>query len=217
MITNLSKGFTANTIVRIDNSIVKSAATVEDEYAWYTAYKDKADIPLDVSLNGNLLFMRYVERAGDIDINEVVNLVKKYQNYPRLNDSSYYLYCGRIANHLSNNERITNGEKLMGKLGQIFLMPSFSHGDLSIDNIIPSPTGIKLIDPLYSKNTFGSYILDYAKLLFSLKFYAADIARFAYLNSLVDVPPCFIASECVRVATYKKQYSFIAENLINEL
>ncbi len=217
MITNLSKGFTANTIVRIDNSIVKSGATVQDEYDWYTAYKDKADIPLDVSLNGSLLLMRYVERAGEIDIDEVVGIVKKYQNYPALNAFSYYLYAGRIANHLSNNKRIANGGKLMDKLGQIFLKPSFSHGDLSIDNIIPSPTGIKLIDPLYSKNTFGSYILDYAKLLFSLKFYANDITRFNYLNSLVDVPPCFIAAECVRVATYKKQYSFIAENLINEL
>jgi hypothetical protein len=69
---------------------------------------------------------------------------------------------------------------------------------------------------------FGCYVIDYAKLLFSLKFYSHDLMKYNMLyGRLVEeyeqYLPTLIACECVRVATYKKQFSFIAENLINEL
>lgn len=216
MIANLSKGFTSNTVIRVDNHIVKTGSNVRDEYDWYTAYKDKADIPLGVCLEGGMLIMKYIDYPKIMCIDDIVTVVEKYKAYPPLNELTYSSYIQRIENHLRGNERITNGDKLILKLGEINLPPTFAHGDLSVYNIIACNTGVKLIDPLYSKNVFGSYVLDYAKLLFSLKFYAADTRSFNYLN-IMSIPACLIAAECVRVATYKKQFSFIAENLINEL
>ena len=86
-------------------------------------------------------------------------------------------------------------------------------------NIIPTKNGIKLIDPLYSKDKFGAYQLDIAKLCFSLKFYKNDSASFNYIRQKINIPylDVLIAAEAVRVTSYKKKYSFIAENLINEL
>jgi hypothetical protein len=86
-------------------------------------------------------------------------------------------------------------------------------------NIIPTKIGLKLIDPLYNKNKFGSYEIDFAKLCFSFKFYKNDLASFNYIKDKVNLKymDILIAAECVRVASYKKEYSFIAENLINEL
>jgi hypothetical protein len=53
----------------------------------------------------------------------------------------------------------------------------------------------------------------------SFKFYKNDSASFNYIKekSKIDYIDILIAAESVRVASYKKEYSFIAENLINEL
>jgi hypothetical protein len=86
-------------------------------------------------------------------------------------------------------------------------------------NIIPTRLGIKLIDPLYSATKFGSYEIDIAKLCFSFKFYKNDSASFYYVKQKCNIPhiDTLIAAESVRVASYKNEYSFVAENLIREL
>jgi thiamine kinase-like enzyme len=108
---------------------------------------------------------------------------------------------------------------LIDKLKTLNIQPTFSHGDLSVMNIIPTINGLKMIDSLYSKHKFGSYELDLAKLCFSFKFYKNDSASFNYIKekSKIDYIDILIAAESVRVASYKKEYSFSAENLINEL
>ena len=77
----------------------------------------------------------------------------------------------------------------------------------------------RLIDPLYSITKFGSYELDIAKLCFSFKFYKNDAASFKYVKdkSAINYIDVLIAAESVRVASYKEEYNFISENLINEL
>lgn len=218
---NLSKGFTDNVITKVDGLVIKTGKCVAAELEWYNAYLDKADIPYIMGEKDGSIVMKYVERSGEVDIDEVVKIVEKYRKYEILMDGEFYwgsqTYFVKILEHIKKNPNITNGKKLLTKLYSTKIEGTFAHGDLSVHNLIPTTTGLKLIDPLYSKKSFGSYVLDYAKLLFSLKFYTNDIKRFNYLRSLVEIPDCLIASECVRVATYKPQFSFIAENLINEL
>ena len=164
--------------------------------------------------------MEFIKKDADIVLDDVFDLIDIYKNYPKFNNLNFSSYISNIEKHLSNNIRITNGNKLLYLLKQLDITPTFSHGDLSVMNIIPTKIGLKLIDPLYSKNKFGSYELDLAKLCFSFKFYKNDLASFKYIkdkvnqNNKMDV---LIAAECVRVASYKSEYSFIAENLINEL
>jgi hypothetical protein len=215
----LPTGFTDNSVTQVDGLVVKTGKAIHNEYEWYSSYQDKADIPAIVGVQGNSLVMEYIERSGTLRTQEIMDIIRKYKKYPPLNKLADDAYYFRIKEHLLKNNLINNGTKLLERMCIMAIEPTFYHGDLSVYNIIPSSTGLKLIDPLYSKDTFGSYILDYAKLLFSLKFYNNDMKMYDELRALsgivgIDV---LIAAECVRVATYKKQFSFIAENLINEL
>jgi hypothetical protein len=219
MMSSLSTGFTDNKVTRVDGLVIKSGQCAAKEAKWYEAYKDKSDIPYIIGAKDDSIVMTYIERSGEVKINDITNLVDKYRQYPPLNSLWFGSYISRVGSHLLKNQEITNGSKLTTLLLLAEHTNTFCHGDLSIYNIIPTTTGLKLIDPLYQDNIFGSWILDYAKLLFSLKFYSCDMNAYRGLKDWIGIRyiDILIAAECVRVATYKKQFSFIAENLINEL
>lgn len=217
---DLSSSFTKNIVTRINDTVIKSGDSITNEREWYDAYKDKEDIPEILNLTRHSIVYKYIDPYGTFDTNEIICKVRKYATYPKLNSLKFNSYITGISMHLHANSGITNGQRLLNLLQLIDIKPTFAHGDLSIENIIPTQTGIKFIDPLYNADKFGSFILDYAKLLFSLKYYVEDYANFYLLcNNLAEYPHLniLIASECVRVASYKPQFSFIAENLINEL
>lgn len=214
--------FTDNRVTHVDGLVVKTGKNVRNEKAWYEAYEDKSDIPYIVGGTDESIVMNFIDRSGDWKPEDIIEIIFKYRNYKPIDSGIDFMhYIFRIQNHINKNPLITNGEKLLNKLSSEFaLINTFCHGDLSVYNIIPTATGIKLIDPLYGRGMFGCWQLDMAKLLFSLKFYSHEMHKYKAIVGIFA--PChgmdiLIASECVRVATYKKQFSFIAENLINEL
>ena len=215
----LNTGFTNNQVLKLGKKVLKMGDTIINEKEWYDTYIDKTKIPKIFGIIDNALSMEFIARDSDLNIDDVIIAVNNYKNYDKLNDLVFDSYIKNIKNHLNKNEKINNGDKLIKLLKSINLNATFSHGDLSVMNIIPTKIGVKFIDPLYSKTKFGSYELDLAKLCFSLKFYKNDIASFSYVKKIANLPymDILIAAECVRVSTYKKEYSFIAENLINEL
>ncbi len=220
---DITGGFTENIITP---TITKTGNTVRDEVKWYKEYEDKNDIPRVQHYHvnhgdekeTNVMTIDFLKAEGPLNIYSVIDLVEKYRTYRPMNILTFDVYRDRIKRHLSENE-IHGAQKLIEKLYSIDLSPTFCHGDLGVTNIIQTKTGPKLIDPLYSDYKFGSYILDYAKLLFTLKFYANDLGNFNLLYNEINAPniDILIASECVRVCTYNKKFNFIAENLIHEL
>ena len=100
---------------------------------------------------------------------------------------------------------------------------TFSHGDLSLDNIIVSEKRANhfyLIDPIYNKETYSSYVLDGAKLSYSLR----EKGLVKPLKDLYEImyEVCGISEDClfalelshwVRVLTYldnpKKRRKYI--------
>ncbi len=152
-----------------------------------------------------------------VNLDQVIELVEKYKAYQWLNKLTFTAYYERILYHVEQSE-ISNGHKILDALKPIKLEPTFAHGDLSVRNIIQTDTGPKLIDPLYFWN-FGSYILDYAKLAFTLKFFNGDMEGFEKIKSVANVPyfDVLVAAECMRVSTYNHKFDFICENLLNEL
>lgn len=212
---DLSAKFTGNTVQRFDDIVIKQGNTVGLEYQWYKAYQDKKDIPKIHSYSQGALKMEYLRCSEGWKLDNLIEIVEKYKDYPVMSEHGFDEYKQRIKEHLEKNP-ICNGEKLLFKLNQAHLWPTFAHGDLSTRNIIQTEEGLKLIDPLYGSR-FGSYILDYAKLLFTLKFFEGDHSTFSELMMITQTPPIFIATECVRVATYNKRFNFVSENLINEL
>jgi len=216
---NLSTGFTKNTVIRKRNTVIKTGNTVVFEKEWYSAYKNKKHIPKVITYNDDQIILEYIRRNEDFNLDDVFELIDVYKTYDKLNELKFSNYVENIKNHLLKNFNITNGDKLLNKLSTLNLKSTFCHGDLSVMNIIPTTNGLKMIDPLYSKHKFGSYELDFAKLCFSFKFYKNDSASFKYIKekSKITYIDILIAAESVRVASYKNEYSFIAENLINEL
>lgn len=213
---DLSAKFTGNTVQRFDNIVVKQGNTVGLEYQWYKTYADKTQIPIIQSYSDGALKMEYLYDCGERPgITEIIPIIETYKDYPVIGSHGFDEYRARINNHLDKNP-VHNGDKLRSKLQQAHLWPTFAHGDLSVFNIIKTSEGVKLIDPLYG-DRFGSYILDYAKLLFTLKFFIGNVSAFNELMTITQVPAIYIATECVRVATYNKRFNFISENLINEL
>jgi hypothetical protein len=215
----LSTGFTNNQVTKIGKRVLKIGDTVPYENEWYNNFMNKNKIPKIYKFENNSILMEFIKKDADIVLDDVFDLIDSYKSYSKLNDLNFKSYIDNIKNHLVNNTLITNGDKLLKLLNKLNINPSFSHGDLSVMNIIPTKIGLKLIDPLYNKNKFGSYEIDFAKLCFSFKFYKNDLASFNYIKDKVNLKymDILIAAECVRVASYKKEYSFIAENLINEL
>jgi GTP:adenosylcobinamide-phosphate guanylyltransferase len=216
---DLSTGFTDNKVYKYRNTVVKIGSTVSNEYEWYKSYTDKKHIPNIISCADGKMTMEYIHRNNDFNLDDVFELVSNYKSYARLNDLTFDSYIENIKRHLNDNSNITNGDKLISHLSNLNIEPTFCHGDLSVMNLIPTTNGIKMIDPLYSRYKFGSYQLDLAKLCFSFKFYKNDSASFNYIKQQIDIKyiDVLIAAESVRVASYKKEYSFISENLINEI
>lgn len=216
---NLSTGFTSNNVVKIGNTIIKKGKLIELENDWYSSFKDKNYIPKILSYQNNCLVLEYIENDGNLNLNNLYDLIECYKKYDKLNDLKFETYVENIKTHLIKNRKIKSGKKLLNLLSKLEIKSTFSHGDLSVMNMIQSKSGLKLIDPLYSKNKFGSYEIDLAKLCFSLKFYNNDIQSFLAIKQKYDIKylDILIAAEAVRVSSYKKEYSLIAENLINEL
>ncbi len=218
---------TGNTIHK---SIRKRGPTVWNEFFWYKSYLDKHDIPKTTILGldqvGDYLDMEFIEQDADLDVLAVLQKMKKYSQYPPISELNYTSYRQRICVHMERNPDIHGISKMLDAIGGLGIPATFAHGDLSSRNIISTKQGPRFIDPLYSMDTFGSYVLDIAKLLFSLKYYEMDLANYGLLRDLMkgmdpllddSIIDPLIAAECVRVATYNKSFNFIAENLIHEL
>jgi hypothetical protein len=216
---DLSTGFTNNKVYKNRKQVIKIGATTEIENMWYESYQNKMIIPKVLRCTNKELVMEFIKRDEDLNLDDILDLIHVYKKYPKLNDLNFSNYIDNIRNHLSKNKSISNGNILIDKLEQLNIKPTFSHGDLSVMNIIPTKLGLRLIDPLYSTTKFGSYELDIAKLCFSFKFYKNDAASFKYVKdkSAINYIDVLIAAESVRVASYKEEYNFISENLINEL
>ena len=215
---DMSSIFTGNIVTRINDTVIKSGSTISNEYEWYKAYDNKEDIPEIINVTRNSLVYKYIQNNNKLDLNILLGKINRYKEYSKLNNLKFNSYIEGIKTHLKNNP-IHNSDKLVYSLYKLNIYPTFAHGDLSLYNIIPTDNEIKFIDPLYHKDKFGSYIVDYAKLLFSIKFYKGDVGMFNEIKNIIDLNyiDILIAAECIRVASYRKQFNFIAENLINEL
>ena len=64
---------------------------------------------------------------------------------------------------------------------------SFCHGDLTLDNVIDSPTGPVLIDPSIQKDIWSSYLIDVGRMLQSLEWRYEEKYKGAPVDDSKDV------------------------------
>ena len=102
------------------------------------------------------------------DMQRLINLVEYWRLQPATTFADWGSYLKRLAKHVS----VSESEEMMDafELVSRYELPgSFSHSDLTLENILVRPNGeFVLIDPNYSQDLFQSWALDYGKLLQSV-------------------------------------------------
>lgn len=102
------------------------------------------------------------------DLQRLIDLVEHWSTHPPSTDADWASYLKRLAKHVavSNSKEMEEGLRLVSEYE---LPNSFSHSDLTLENVLVRPDGeLVLIDPNYSQDLFQSWVLDYGKLLQSL-------------------------------------------------
>lgn len=103
---------------------------------------------------------------------------------------------------------------------------TFCHGDFSLENIICNEKGLFLIDPIYDEKSYSSWLLDFSKLLMSLRKNDMMIERDFILSMFskleTDALNILEISQWIRIYKYSpnSQREFVFKtinNLINNL
>jgi hypothetical protein len=94
-------------------------------------------------------------------------------------EPSFSTYIERLHDHIDFSEELLSGalkrhlnvylELLNNHIEYLDSFKSFCHGDLSLDNVIVRDNNYYLIDPIYDEKLYSSYLLDYSKILQSLR------------------------------------------------
>ena len=102
------------------------------------------------------------------DLQRLVNLVEHWRCQPASSSGDWDSYLVRLEDHV----RVSNSREMEAALGLVSryeLPSSFSHSDLTLENVLVRGDGeMVLIDPNYSDGLFQSWVLDYGKLLQSV-------------------------------------------------
>lgn len=217
-IEDISGSFTKNLVVRANGMVIKSGPTVHDEFRWYSMM-DLINKPEITNISRQSISYKYIDNNSALNIYDLFNLIESFAHKPSHNKLKFNSYIERIVGHVKGEYPAKISTKLIDCLSVIKVPPTFSHGDMSVKNILCENGTLKLIDPICTNNHFSSFMIDHAKFLFTLKFYNGNIDAFNRYKSKINIDfvDVLIASESARVSTYNRKFKFITENLINEL
>lgn len=222
----LDSQFTENKVRKINNIVVKKCKNVAESIEWYKiASFYNLNVPKILSYDATTITTNFIKGKRCENFELIYPLIKKFSTIEPSNHATFKSYIERIKSHGSKNSLIKNIDKLVSHLNEVSIPNTFNHGDFSVDNSIESNNILYLIDPNHSKELFQSYVLDIAKHLFSILYYTQNtdlynlfmkeyISRFNLNPYYLQV---LVASESVRVSTYRKQMSEISNNLIQQL
>ena len=159
-------------------TVIKTTEKAAAEHEWYLqaeAHGLGEYLPRIYSRTLDTLYMEYIpgrvlaDEAGEEDIDTLLGLVKRFAAIPdwRKNIGAY---CENLLTHSISEETEWTIREMLEHAEELQAKVSFSHGDLSLSNVIRSKGGIKVIDP-NNKGDFSSYLLDLAKIRFSMTGY----------------------------------------------
>lgn len=171
------KGGSGSEIIREHNKVIKKCKNAKEQYEWYKIAKEFGlNIPKISSLVVDTIYMEYIK--GDLVCNILSkDILKKV--YDIINDFRYkndknedlLAYKINLLKHIPNNKIVNNVISLLNKHSKdLIAKVSFSHGDMTLSNMIYKDEKVYLIDPNY-KNDYSSYLLDLAKVRQSLNDY----------------------------------------------
>ena len=222
----LDAGFTDNKVTRLNDRVIKVGKGALNEKKWYARAKELGlKIPTVYHADQDTIMMQYIDGQHKVDVGCYLDTLMKFSQHKPMNTATFHHYINKIQKHVDGNPRLVAGDKLMAELEPLEVESTFAHGDFSIMNLLNTGGVVYMIDPIYDENNFQSYVIDIAKNLFSILFYANDYRLYSNLKDAystifklnkktIDV---LIACEAVRVATYKQSFTDVANNLIDTI
>lgn len=171
-------GNSGDLIRREHDKAVKSGEKVKKEYEWYNMVNElniqTFNIPRIYSFTVDTLIMEYID--GELLSNVVnSNHLRKIMSICKQFKLIEGTYQFNIDNYISYMKKCYNDDLLVELISKELKKyrdilknnASFSHGDLSLNNIIVKDNQLYMIDPGF-KEDYSSYLLDLAKIRLSL-------------------------------------------------
>ena len=127
--------------------------------------------------------MEYIEPIGDVDVEKLCNTLENFKTIPS-HKVTFDSYIDRVKTHWYNNwpDQEEDWNWLEDLTEYLDENHSFCHGDASIDNFISSwNQDIVMIDPIYEKELWSSWLLDVSKLQMSLRRFEGVTDRYDYV------------------------------------
>ena len=173
--TNEMSGRSGDFIIRAGNYVYKTTKKAKDELNWYAisgANFSSYKTPKINSLVGDTICMDYINDIKENKFYSILPHLKKTINEyksSRIGSKDWRGYVSRVKKHIEKNNLPSNILKKLINIEKIMVAESsFSHGDLTLENIIYDGS-FYLIDSIFNKQLYSSYLIDISKMLYSLK------------------------------------------------
>jgi hypothetical protein len=112
--------------------------------------------------------MEYVHRFGKLSPEKAIDLAFSFISIPSVYEKTdtayddYVFRCMKRGTFLTKERADLIINTMRAVEGRVPY--TFSHGDFSISNLLPTVDGIMMIDPILEDGLYSSYVLDLAKL-----------------------------------------------------
>lgn len=161
-----------------DRTVIKTSPKATAEHDWYLAAEKNGLgdwLPKIYSRTLDTLYMEYIPGetlADGADEGDIDTLMCFITRCAEIRDSRTDVdaYCENLLQHKNSEATRFVVSEMLNSREELVDNASFCHGDLSLSNVIRSRGTIKVIDP-NNKDDYASFLLDLAKLRFSMTGY----------------------------------------------
>lgn len=220
-------GFSGADIYTDGFTVHKTQDNAHEVVKWYTTVNKSMNVPAVYRVVGNTISMEHIEFDKDyfqyntlVGLAKIQETLKILKKFPSPNRGTFKDYTARVHTHAKNcSSKVISS--LLAELETLEVIPTFSHGDFSVSNILFKDEEVYLIDPI--PQVYGSIELDVAKFCASLYFSGFNSST---IKTCENVLSCYnnipmrklhllICSELLRVHTYHPNKSFIVNIIEN--
>jgi len=181
----LREGQSGAVVERRGDRIFKTGDRVKDEAAWYLLARSMIPgyVPEVYSFVGSTLSLEFIKNSPPrlltgAHLDAIKALLVEMSAFRSQSDAGIDTMLDRVKKHLdgwpASWSPIEKSNHLYDTLDHVIgclpwgMTTSFSHGDLSLDNLLWTDHGVKLIDPIFDLKCYSSIVFDAGKLLHSL-------------------------------------------------
>jgi len=205
-----------------NNAVLKTAdntSSVVEWLKWFDKAKLYTNVPKINSVIGTTISMEYISHKPEMfKLREVIDIITKFSAIEPIysqkgNKTRYIFRClDRVKNDLSTEEIGQIESLLQETLSKTKV--SFSHGDMTISNILVNSAGNHyLIDPISAPDLFSSWELDYSKLHLSLETSIRSLTKNCIVHQIGHLCRMLPYSKKKDLVIYNKQKQQLLDRL----